>query len=61
MHNDAPITTEREALDVLENIILGLASTDAYHEGDIEVLLAMMEADVKRYLIGQIFMKGNDS
>ena len=49
-----PITTEREALDVLENVILGLACTEAYHDGDTETLLKMAESDVKRYLVEQL-------
>jgi hypothetical protein len=54
--NDAPITTKAEALDVLTNIIEGLGATDAYHSGETDQLLYMMQEDVKQYLIGQLVL-----
>lgn len=51
--NENPVTTKEEAQGVLTNIMEGLYCTDAYQERDVNALLAMVEADVQRYLIEQ--------
>ena len=48
-----PIQTKAEAEGVLINIIEGLACTDAYHDGDVGMLLRYFESDVRQYLIEQ--------
>lgn len=51
--NENLITRKPEAEGVLTNIMEGLYCTDAYQERDVNALLAMVEQDVRRYLIEQ--------
>jgi len=53
------IVTRQEAEDALENVILGLACTDAYHEKDVEILLAYMQEDVRKWIFDKIPGMGN--
>ena len=48
------VTTRQEALDALENVVLGLACTDAYHERDPGILLKYVQKDVRKWIIDRI-------